>query len=218
MTRDRGLTLIELVVAMALFALIAVMGVQALSGSLRMRDRLAEIDTETAQLGTALALLRHDLGAVVPLRFFAPGAPPAPAVALDPAGRVLGLSLAGQPALVPRPGPGLARVDWRFDPGTGTLARRHRDALYPAAPGRPAPEVTVLTGVDGWRLRSFWPGQGWRDGVPAPAGPGPEDRTVDADDGRRAIVNRYAGALPAALELTLELRGRGRIVLVESLK
>ena len=37
---DAGLTLIELIVAMALFALVAAMGLQVLNGMLRARDRL----------------------------------------------------------------------------------------------------------------------------------------------------------------------------------
>ena len=37
---DRGLTLLELVAVLAIFSLVAVMGLQALSGMMRARDRL----------------------------------------------------------------------------------------------------------------------------------------------------------------------------------
>ena len=53
--RDQGITLIELIVAMALFALVAVMGLQALNGMLRSRDRLSDMADETAGLSTARA-------------------------------------------------------------------------------------------------------------------------------------------------------------------
>ena len=58
-SRDRGLTLIELVVAMAVFALVAVMGLQSLSGSLRMRDGLTARAEDSAALAQAIAVLRR---------------------------------------------------------------------------------------------------------------------------------------------------------------
>ena len=41
---DKGLTLLELVVVLSLFALVAVMGLQALSGTMRAQDRLIGVD------------------------------------------------------------------------------------------------------------------------------------------------------------------------------
>lgn len=216
---DEGLTLIELVVAMAIFALIAVMGLQALTGAMRTRDRLSQIDTDTAELGFALGLLRADLGAVVPMLFFAPGAPPASALDLEARGQVLGLSLAGQPDLPVGPGPGLQRVEWRLDPAGGRLSRRAWPALYPADTGARSPEVVVMTGVSGWSLRSHWPDQGWVAGVD---GTEPQEAqepgSADSDAALTAVSESYSSTLPEAIELTLETRAFGRIVLVESLK
>ncbi|RDD64029.1 prepilin-type N-terminal cleavage/methylation domain-containing protein [Thalassococcus profundi] len=216
---DGGLTLIELVVAMAIFALIAVMGLQALTGAMRMRDRLADIDTDTAELGLALGLLRADLGAVAPLLFYPPDGPPLSALRLDPAGRVLGLSLAGQPSLPARPGPGLQRAEWRLDAGTGTLSRRVWPVLHPAEAGQAAPEVVLMTGLRGWSLRTYWEGIGWVAGstgnTPAIA---PEIGPADDDEATERQPESYSSILPEAVELTLQTAELGEIVLVESLK
>ncbi|MGR3696731.1 MAG: PulJ/GspJ family protein, partial [Roseovarius sp.] len=47
---DRGLTLLELVAVLAIFSLVAVMGLQALSGMMRARDRLTDADEQAAAL------------------------------------------------------------------------------------------------------------------------------------------------------------------------
>jgi len=47
----RGLTLVELVVALGIFALVAVMGLQSLTIGLSMRDRLGVQADATDQLG-----------------------------------------------------------------------------------------------------------------------------------------------------------------------
>lgn len=62
MTRDEGFTLVELLVALALFGLIAALGVALLGGSVRAQDanrrHLARVD----EVGRAANLLALDLG------------------------------------------------------------------------------------------------------------------------------------------------------------
>lgn len=218
--RDAGLTLIELVVAMAVFALVAIMGVQALTGSLRSRDRLVALDAESAELGLALSLLRADLGAMVPMLFYPPDGPPRGALDLGPRGREIGLSLAGQPVLPPMGGPGLHRAIWRHDPVPRTLSRQIWPVLSPAEPGGAAPEVVVLNGVTGLTLRSHWQTVGWVPGARAdgigvvPDAPGP----ADSDGATATVPSRYSSTLPQAVELTLDTLRHGRIVVMESLK
>lgn len=214
---DRGLTLIELVVALAVFALIAVMGVQALQGTLRMRDALGSRDSRAAEMARATALLRQDLGALAPLLFFPPDGPPQSALFAPPDG--LALTLGGQPTLTPG---NLARqrAVWRLDPATGTLSRGLWPGLAPASAVEAAPDVAMLSGVTGLRLRSYWEGVGWQPGAinlsPAAA---PADAAPADEDGARArVANRFASTLPAAVEVTLEVADFGPIVLVESLK
>ena len=222
MRAPRGLSLIELVVALAVFALIATMGLQALTGMLRLRDDLGARADRAERLGRATALLRADLSAVMPLLFYPPGAPlPQSAVAFD-ARSGLALSLGGQPRFdAAADDPGLQRVEWRRDPATGALQRRAWDVLYPAAAGQAGPPVTMLDGVTGLSLRSYWDGVGWIDGAR------PEDLALlpavsadpggaDTDRGPAAAV-LYSDQLPRALELAIETEAFGRITLVEAL-
>ena len=213
--RDGGLTLIELVVAMAIFALVAAMGLQALTGAMRMRDRLVQIDEDTGALGLTLALLRADLGALVPLMFYPPDGPPGSALVLRD--DMLGLSLAGQPELAERPGPGLARVEWRLS--DGRLSRRSWPALYPAAAGQRSPETVLLTGVRGWSVRTHWPQVGWIEGTTGAASQASaEEPGADSDAGQGAVPESYSSDLPEAVELLLDTEAYGQIRLVESLK
>ncbi len=214
----RGLTLLELVAAMAIFALVAVMGLQALSGSLRMRDALLDRAEATADLGQALALLRHDLGAALPLLFFPPGrGAPASALQALPSNRGFALS-AGALG-----GDGVERVEWRFDPGTGLLSRQSWPTLYPVSPGQAGPEVAMLDGVARIGLRSYWPGFGWQNGLSPPtsltvaAPPSQQSQQIDADRlGPAAEI--YSDLLPLAVEVTVDHGPTGPLVLVESLQ
>ena len=72
----RGLSLIELVAAMAIFALVAVMGTQALVAMLRLRGDLAGRSDRSAGLARAAFLLRRDLAAAVLVVCLVPGGPP----------------------------------------------------------------------------------------------------------------------------------------------
>ncbi|MEL6886683.1 MAG: type II secretion system protein GspJ [Pseudomonadota bacterium] len=216
MTRDRGLTLIELVAAMAIFALVATMGLQSLSATLRSRDALADRSDAVAALARPLALLRQDLGAAVPLLFYPPGrGSPRGAVWVNGDGTVFELSVAGQTDLgrdgAVRTGR-LHRVVWRLDAGDGTLYRRQWHALTPAGTSAASPEVAVMTGVTGLAFRSYWLRAGWQPGVSllaAAAGPSEFD-----SDTPTAFV--FGDDLPEAVEITLITRDHGRIPLLET--
>lgn len=215
----RGVTLIELVVAMAIFALVAVMGVQALNGTLRQRDRLTEIDAEGRDLSFALSLLRQDIGALVPMMFHPPEGGLRSAVDQSADGLELALSIGGQLDLRPELGLGLHRVAWRLDHATQTLTRSAWPTLVPANAAQQSPDVQVLDQVTGIEVRSYWPQQGWVTGTfsgtlreASLSGGGDEDAALSE------VVEVYSDTLPLGLEVTLELATGGRIVLVESLK
>ncbi|MDU8912178.1 type II secretion system protein GspJ [Aestuariicoccus sp. MJ-SS9] len=210
MRRDRGLTLIELVAAMAVFALIAVMGLQALTGSLRMRDALASRAEAATDLALATALLRQDLSGALPMLFFPPGgAPPRSAMAEDGAG--FALSRGGLP------GARIGRVEWRLS--DGALTRRVWPTLTPASPAQKSPAVPVLDGIAALSWRSHWPGAGWVPGLRPPAGqPRRTDAPATDSDRSSAAPESYSDAVPQAVELTLITRDFGTIVMVESLK
>lgn len=153
---DRGLTLLELVVATAIFALVSLMALQALQGGLIQRRLIESADAEQAALVRTLALLRQDLSAAVPLPWLPGAEDQARPLARLPGGG-FALSRAGLPA-VPDPGdPGLARIVWRIDAAGENLQRQVLPLMAAATPAPPA--HVVLEDVTAIRLipRGAWP-------------------------------------------------------------
>lgn len=162
--RDAGVTLLELVVAMALFAMVALIGMQALRLSLRYQDDLARVSAEQAQLETALGLLRHDLEAALQI------APDARARRTE-----LPLLLAGVPLLEDPARSVLAEVRWSYDPVANHLLRA---ALND--PDQGAPQV-ILTGVNALDI-ALLSDTGWV--LPQEAGPTPRGYEIRLDTTR----------------------------------
>jgi len=219
---DKGLTLIELVVAMAIFALVAIMGVQSLGVSLTLRDRLSTTADGTEALGQGLALLRNDLSAALPMFFFPPGkAAPSSALKALRGNTGFSLSVGGQLGLV-LPAGGMdampkQRVTWRFDHDQQRLTRAVWPTLYPASATQQGPEVSALEGVTGLILRSYWTGQGWGVGLHPPEDQQAGGSAASGDDDRAGgtVPEVYSDALPRAIEITLQTRDFGQIVLLE---
>lgn len=215
--RTRGLTLIELVAAMAIFALVAVMGAQALSGMIRMRDDLVSRSTRAADLERAVSLLRADLAAVVPMQFYPPGGA-APQLAVLQTGNGIAISVAGQPGLDPTEARPMQRVEYRLT-RDGRLTRQVWPTLYPARAGMQSPEQIVLDGVSAVKLRSFWPLIGWQDGVRPPASIVAVQPETTADSDRATGAPEvYSSLLPDAVEVALEVETLGRVPILETLR
>ncbi|GGX70424.1 hypothetical protein GCM10007385_44290 [Tateyamaria omphalii] len=213
--RDDGMSLIELVAAMAVFGLISVMAVQALSGTLRARDSLSALQIETAALTRPLGLLRNDLASVVPLAFYPPErAAPRSALGLAAGGNRLEMTVAGQLELTHGntvQSNEISRVEWRLDPVTGVLYRRVWRALTPLNAAAAGPEVSVMSGVRQLTVRSFWPnGIGWRPGVST------FGRSTGPLDEDNAAYAGFSTWLPDAVEVTLTTVTHGDIRLMET--
>ena len=151
---SRGFTLIELVAALAIFALVAVMAAQALNGALRQRDALAARDDAAIALGRSLALLRRDLEAALPMVYVS-GDADAPEAALRIIGGTAGgfaLSIGGNPRLPGEPGAGMARVQWRIDPAREMLTRQHWPGLAPSGSDRTGSQRDMLGTVTALRV------------------------------------------------------------------
>lgn len=206
----RGFTLIELVAALAVFALVSVMALQAMTGALRGSAALEGADAEAAALARSLTLLRRDLDALVPMPFLPPGAARAePALHAPEGAGVVALSLGGQPRAAAGPGaaPDLpVRAVWRHDRASGRLTRQLWPGLAPSGSGAgaAAAEVTMLEGVTALRLRVL----DNRGTARPPAPPGSEDEA-----GPEAIVGRPA-PLPPGVVVELETTRFGALRLV----
>jgi len=181
---DRGFSLIELIAVLAVFALVATMGLQALQGTLRSRDALTDRATATRALDRGLTLLRRDLEAAVALGFTRPDGGRERALVYDPVARQLSLSVAGRGSLPDAPGAGTARVVWRFDPGTGRLDRAVWPTLIPAGAAAAGPAHPALDGLSGFQVAYHLPRDGWTEAAP------------DQDFGE-------TGGLPRAVEIRM---------------
>lgn len=203
MTRRRqgaaGFTLLELVVVLAVFALVAVMSLQAIQGAIRAQGRLTEQSGRNAALAGLLVRMRHDLEAAVPLAFVAPTGALRAALEVDADGRGFALSLAGQPQLPGDGTTGLHRVHWRYDPAAGTLSRAVWLSLIPAQTASEAPSIVQMEDVTGFDLFSFGPQNGWM--------PGWQPQGEDAAEN--------LAALPRAVRIGIDTETLGRVELVE---
>lgn len=167
MTRERGLTLLELVAAMAIFALVAIMGLQTLGGMLRARDRVGAAEQSAATLARGLTLLRSDFKSAADLDFWPPEAfAPEPAF-LDrsaEAGEFV-LSTEARAVLPEAQTAGTERVIWRHDRTGERLLRSVWPVMRPASDVALGPEEVILEDVAGLRLRAYaGPEEGWVEG------------------------------------------------------
>ncbi len=163
--QSRGLTLLELVVAMALFALVSVMSLQLVSGMMRNRDRLDDMAQRAQKIAITSSLLRQDLADIVPFSVPATGATdPANAAIAMPSDNQLLFSVGGQPRGADNTGQFVQRVAWGWDAGTEVLTRGSWPSTDPDAAARP--QVTVLTGVTGFAVEVLTEEEGWIAGVP----------------------------------------------------
>jgi general secretion pathway protein J len=188
--RDAGFTLIEVLVATAIFAIIAVVAWSGTSALVGARERLAREGERLRALQIAVSGLERDLRQVVERPVRGPGGAVLPALVGD----ALGLELTHHgfaTALDPNGGR-VRRTAWRY--ADRELVRLRHPTLDRADFGpRAAPEA-VLGEVAAFRLR-YLDGRGaWVQAWPP--GQGPEAR-VDA--------------LPRAVEFTLEVDGLGTI-------
>lgn len=214
--RDAGLTLIELVAAMAVFALVAVMGLQSLTAMLHNRDHLAYIDSNTRALSLTLARLRNDLSTTTPMVFYPPNRqPPVSAIYQNSDGNGFSLSINGQSDL--NGAQHTHRALWRIDTDTKTLYRQVWTALTPSASSALQPEVLIMEGAKGFRFRSYWPSIGWHDGLNGPDTETAATPPLD-DDVSGGAPEVYSDILPDAVEITIDTTQYGEITMIEAFK
>lgn len=163
--KDQGMTLMELIVVLAVFGLVAILSLQALSGTLRHRDRLVEIDKKTSSITMMLSLLRSDLNAAAPLLFHAPDGSIQSAFAINPAQTQLGFSVSGRVDLPGEASARIGRVIWRYDTRQDQLIRQSWPVLIPADTTSLSPEVVLADGITGMEIRTFEPSRGWVSGT-----------------------------------------------------
>jgi general secretion pathway protein J len=182
----RGFTLVELIVALAIFAMLAATGVALLRGGVDATQASATRFDATARLLRTRALLIDDLAQAAPRRVRDANGALLPAFEGARGDRrdapLLALTRRGWTNDDGLARASLQRVEWRLS-ASGALERRAWPMLDGAQPG---PAVTLMTGLTGAALR-FRARGAW----------------TDAWDEERA--------LPEAVEIALDRPG-GRIV------
>ncbi|MGE0386312.1 MAG: type II secretion system minor pseudopilin GspJ [Gammaproteobacteria bacterium] len=188
MTRARGFTLVEMLVALAIFAVLATMAYRGLETLLRASSRTTEHAGRLAALQRTFTLLQLDLEQAAPrpvrdelgdpIPALAGGTAAAPLVELTRAGRNGGVAIER---------PDIERVAWRLD--AQRLSRVRWENLDRVQGDVPRAAV-LLEGVRGVQVRFFSDGQ-WlgywppADGGGGEALPAAFEAVVTMQDGAR---------------------------------
>lgn len=212
--RARGFTLVELLVALLVMAILAALAWQGLAGILRARDGSAEVLDRTLRLNTALVQWEQDLQGVVDVGVVPP------------------LLFNGQMlVLTRRTEGGVALVAWALRSGQWTrwsgpsyaTTRALQEAWLGAQGllGNEAGHVTVAEGVVEWQLYKYIAGrkanmQSSGDIVlptssaaaPAPPASAASAPGVPATPAAPVAADAAREALPEAVEMLLRFDGR----------
>jgi general secretion pathway protein J len=212
-TATRGFTLVEVLVALLIMAVIAAMGWQGVSTMVRSRDIGAAAGERTLRLATLVAQWEQDLGAIY-------DSPQVPGLAFD----------GGSLRLVRRVEGGVQVVVWAVRDGAwwrwpGPVVQRVADLQQgwlasQQLQGNEPGQLRLLDGVREWQIY-FWRGQGWSNAqssgdlvIEAPAAAAPAASAANTADGAASAVvaaTPRRTQLPAGVRLQIEL-AEGRLL------
>jgi general secretion pathway protein J len=202
MRRAAGFSLLEVLVAVAIFAVLSVAAYGALDATIRARAQSNEVATRLAALQSAVLALERDLREAMPRPVRGAIGERLPALDGGPAG--FEVTHAAFASLASEPSARLARSGWGL--ADGALVRARWPVLDRAPASRPASRP-MLEGVGTLRLRYLDTRGEWRESWPPRDGPDalPErlPRAVEftlVGDAYGAIVRRVALVAPVEAE------------------
>ncbi|MCX7274203.1 MAG: prepilin-type N-terminal cleavage/methylation domain-containing protein [Burkholderiales bacterium] len=218
---SRGFTLLEVLIALSLMAVLAVLGWRGLDSVLVTRERLTRSSADLAALSVCFTQLEEDLRRAWPVRLLGL---PVPAVGFsvpqadEPAAP---LQLLREPPAGGVPGT-VQRVSYRLR--AGTLARGFAPWAAPAPDGTASQQGLIwqplVTDVASLRMRGFVAGTGWVDGAALAAQPmTPSAPTGGAGAGAgQPPAPALVPIVVSGLEVELERVGGERLLRVFSVK
>jgi len=184
-----GFTLLEVLVAMAIFAVVSVVAYSGLQSAIQASQRAGAASTRLAELQRGYSVLAGDFGQLAPRSIRNAFGDREPAL-LTEVGEVR-MTRAGRANPLAATRSEFQRVGYRLS-AEGELLRLAWPALDQPIDGQPS-EAVVLRGVEEFNLRFLDDQQRWRDGWPG----------AEAEIG--------AEPLPRAVELTLRVDGFGEL-------
>ena len=194
-----GFTLVEMLAAVAIFGVLAVMTQQGLMVTMSTDSRLALRRAELAQLQRAVTMLGRELENAAPRTVRGRDGEPHPAMEIEGGSDALIFTRGGLPNPTGRARSGFQRIRYAVDRSSRSFERQVWRRVDPAPLQRPD-TVTLLDGVERVRFRVWTPESGWRDTWPDPEDPQTRNR------------------LPEGIEAVLETRRFGVIRRVVSLR
>jgi general secretion pathway protein J len=187
---QRGFTLLELLIAISIFALLSLMAYSALSSAVRQREQGEQQAYELKGLQMGLLWLERDLQQAVD-RPVQADTELEPAFEYLPLDGILTLTRTGWSNPLGQPRGQLQRVAYRFDKGKLYRANWfHLDRLA----NEPPQEAVLLEGLEDWKLRFMNLGRQWQETWP------PKDAN-----------GKVTEALPLAVEFSFRKKGWGEI-------
>ncbi|MBK7543838.1 MAG: type II secretion system minor pseudopilin GspJ [Candidatus Competibacteraceae bacterium] len=203
----RGFTLLELLVALAVFAIMATAAYSGLRNVLVTRSVVETQSRRLALVQLAVFRLEQDIEQAVPRAIRDEyGEPQAALLGGELAGDRLTLTRAGWDNPLGQPRAGLQRVAYRLR--DGRLWRLYWDVLDRGGLGEPR-ETLLLERVREFRVR-FLKGKEWQNDWPSTAsdgGGGGHGGGIGAENAARKNLD----ALPRAVEISLTLEDWGEI-------
>ncbi len=190
-SNQSGFTLLELVVAIAIFAVMAAMAYGGLTRVLDVADRAQTQEDRMGRVQLAIARLERDVEQTVARSVRDEFGDRKAAFNGAADGDGLEFTRSGHINPLDLPRSMLQRVAWRLE---GSDLQRLSWTVLDSPTGLEPPEPeTVLTGVEGWEIR-YLTQKEWVESWPPQSGP----------DGP-------AADLPMALDVTLQLEGWGQL-------